>query len=248
MCWCSRGIWAQLQHSVTSALTHGQVLVVGDLNARTGHLADFPANDDADTHLQSGCLPTRIVRNNQDAAVNVYGRKLLKLCHDTGVRIVNGRVPGDPAGSFTYVQLQHSVTSALTHGQVLVVGDLNARTGHLADFPANDDADTHLQSGCLPTRIVRNNQMRERCYIIWSRSLLTSSDTPKDRSTSQSGSVLGRPQTPLESHLGRRTPASHTRSGRGGGPWLDTGLRFCVVRCARQISDRLQICDSSNQL
>ena len=99
----TRSIWAQLQQAVTSATVNGQVLLVGDLNARTGHLADFPAEEEADDHLQDNYLPTRTVRNNQDAVVNVHGRKLLKLCHDTGVRIVNGRVPGDSAGSFTYV-------------------------------------------------------------------------------------------------------------------------------------------------
>jgi len=99
----TRGIWAQLQQSVTSAIVDGQVLHVGDLNARTGLLPDFPADGGDDVHLHLGCLPVRSVRNNQDAAVNVYGRRLLELCHQTGVRIVNGRVPGDPAGSVTYV-------------------------------------------------------------------------------------------------------------------------------------------------
>ena len=99
----TRTVWQQLQHSVSDALTHGQVVLVGDLNARTGHLADFPASTGVDVHLQPGLSPTCTVRNNQDAFVNVYGRRLLSLCHDTGLRIVNGRVPGDSAGSFTYV-------------------------------------------------------------------------------------------------------------------------------------------------
>ena len=99
----TRTIWAQLLHSVNAALTHGQVLVVGDLNARTGHLADFPFSDPADVHVNPGLSPTRTARNSQDAGVNRHGHKLLKLCHETGLRIVNGRVPGDAAGSFTYV-------------------------------------------------------------------------------------------------------------------------------------------------
>ena len=39
-----------------------------------------------------------------------------------------------------------------------------------------------------------------------------------------------------------------THEIEGGGPSLDTSLRFCVVRCARQISNHLRICDSSNRL
>lgn len=99
----TRAIWAHLLHSVDAALTHGQVMIVGDLNARTGQLADFPESVPADVHLQPGFTPVRGGRNNQDAVVNRHGRSLLKLCHETGLRIVNGRVPGDPAGSFTYV-------------------------------------------------------------------------------------------------------------------------------------------------
>ena len=36
----TRGIWAELRDSVGAALSKGQVLIVGDLNARTGHRAD----------------------------------------------------------------------------------------------------------------------------------------------------------------------------------------------------------------
>ena len=86
----TREIWEPLQHNVVAALTEGQVLIVGDLNARTGHLADFPASDTSDVHLQLGPSPTHAARRNQDAVVNVSGRRLLDLCCETGLRIVNG--------------------------------------------------------------------------------------------------------------------------------------------------------------
>jgi hypothetical protein len=99
----TRAVWAQLLDSVTAALAQGQVMIVGDLNARTGHLADFPATNPTDPHLQSGFSPTRAVRRSKDAGVNHHGHRLLEICHQTGLRIVNGRVPGDLDGSFTYV-------------------------------------------------------------------------------------------------------------------------------------------------
>lgn len=99
----TRGIWTDLQDSVIAAMSQGQVMVVGDLNARTGHTADFPADERVDVQVQLGPPPVCTVRNNQDAVVNRHGRSLLALCHDTGLRIVNGRVPGDMAGSYTYV-------------------------------------------------------------------------------------------------------------------------------------------------
>ncbi len=99
----SRGIWAQLEDSISAALTNGQVLVVGDLNARTGGIADYTLESMVDDQHQSGPAPTCITRNSQDPQVNSQGRELLRLCQHTGLRIVNGRVSGDEAGAFTFV-------------------------------------------------------------------------------------------------------------------------------------------------
>ena len=99
----SRDIWEQLEESVSAMLSKGQVLVVGDLNARTGCSADFTVGNLVDDHLPMGPAPTCMVRNNQDSQVNRHGRELLRLCQRTGLRIMNGRVSGDEAGAFTFV-------------------------------------------------------------------------------------------------------------------------------------------------
>ncbi len=98
----TRDIWAQLEVSVGTALSKGQVLVVGDLNARTGCGADYTVDSLVDD-CQLGPVPTCTVRNNQDTHVNSHGRELLRLCQRSGLRIVNGRVSGDETGAFTFV-------------------------------------------------------------------------------------------------------------------------------------------------
>ena len=99
----SRSIWAQLEDSISTALSKGQVLVVGDLNARTGCNADYTLDSIVDDHVQMGPAPTCMDRSSQDGYVNSHGRELLGICQRTGLRIVNGRVSGDEAGAFTFV-------------------------------------------------------------------------------------------------------------------------------------------------
>ena len=99
----SRSIWAQLEDSVSAALSKGQVLVVGDLNARTGTNADYTLYNIVDEHVPIGASPTSMQRSSQDGIVNSHGRELLGLCRRTGLRIVNGRVSGDETGAFTFV-------------------------------------------------------------------------------------------------------------------------------------------------
>ena len=41
-------------------------------------------------------------RKNQDKHINNYGRKLSELCKSSGLRIVNGRHPGDVPGDYTF--------------------------------------------------------------------------------------------------------------------------------------------------
>ena len=100
-----RDIWTQLEESVGTVLSKGQMLIVGDLNARTGYGADHTLDSLVDDHCQLGPDPTCTDRNNQNAHVNSHGRELLRLCQRTGLRIVNGRVSGDETGAFTFVSL-----------------------------------------------------------------------------------------------------------------------------------------------
>ena len=67
-------------------------LLMGDFNSRTGNLSDCDDLSD----------PIACKRRNCDKKVDVYGRKLIKMCKDIDLRIVNGCFGSDSqVGAFT---------------------------------------------------------------------------------------------------------------------------------------------------
>ena len=83
----------------------GNVMVCGDLNARTGIENDSidPKGikhvfGQAPLHLS----PTQMWRNNPDKLINKNGRELVHLWRALGLYILNGRIVGDSLGRFTY--------------------------------------------------------------------------------------------------------------------------------------------------
>jgi len=78
--------------------------LVGDFNARLARGADHITNDtdlfipDPIPYIMDDDLPPR---NNQDSITNERGQIILDLCISSGLRILNGRKPGDSLGYFT---------------------------------------------------------------------------------------------------------------------------------------------------
>ena len=99
-----KDVFQDLSECVARYKDFGTVIVVGDLNSRTGQSEDFIKNDllgkipacnllnmfeyIPDTTLQARC--------SEDTVVNHFGRKLLDLCKASGLRILNKRHPDDP--------------------------------------------------------------------------------------------------------------------------------------------------------
>ena len=82
----------------------GNILLVGDLNARTSDAPDYIANDSDnfipiydDYTLEE--LPK--TRNSQDSQLDTRGKHLLEICIQSKLRILNGRCLGDTLGTFT---------------------------------------------------------------------------------------------------------------------------------------------------
>lgn len=114
-------MWEGLRDEVGATLRLGHVLLVGDLNARTGTSPDFPGSvshpvDDEPFH-PAGAPPVVSERHSRDhlARPNAWGRELLDLCCVTGMRIVNGRVQGDEEGQVTFVSLGQEGSSLIDY-------------------------------------------------------------------------------------------------------------------------------------
>ena len=96
-----------IQSEVSEFVGQGSLCILGDLNARTGSKPDYiPSEDNLGiTAAQSSLYDTDSVgtftKNNLDKVENSYGKKLLKLCSDTPMRILNGRKLGDLLGYYT---------------------------------------------------------------------------------------------------------------------------------------------------
>ena len=95
-------IFDDLSSKLAKYSDRGDLILLDDLNARTQNLQDFISDSDADESGISNSL-----RNSVDQALpNSYGRKLIDICHETPLRILNGRFLGDFMGNFTCVRPQ----------------------------------------------------------------------------------------------------------------------------------------------
>ena len=97
--------FGKLEKSILEYKGKGNILIMGDLNARTGNKGN--AKFAYDKHL-SNLLPdvskdwnTIEVRSSCDDKVNTSGRTLLNICNNHNLRIANGQTPGDRVGNYT---------------------------------------------------------------------------------------------------------------------------------------------------
>jgi hypothetical protein len=100
--------WEILQNKVAKYYDKGDILILGDLNARTGNEQDFVSNDRddrLDVHEDSYVHDVvTCKRTSLDLKCNKYGRELTQLCKSCKLRILNGRSLGDIPGQYTYMK------------------------------------------------------------------------------------------------------------------------------------------------
>ena len=101
-------LWNLLEEEIAYYQDKGHILLLGDFNARTASNFDYIELDSnnyvplPDNYILDNLLP----RVFQDTILNNYGKILLQLCIDCGLRIVNSRSwPDSLNGSFTYLVL-----------------------------------------------------------------------------------------------------------------------------------------------
>ena len=72
---------------------HGNIMILGDLNARTGFESDFVTKD-GKKFITNDCSELSFdvdQRNNFDDNVNSHGKRLLDLCRSFDLNKLNGR-------------------------------------------------------------------------------------------------------------------------------------------------------------
>lgn len=105
--------FAVLQSDAAAFGASGDVMLVGDFNARTGARTEVDGVWDGlqgagvvlpPAHgMRMGVLPDRASMDSSNP-VTAQGKLLLDLCRTGGLAILNGRTPGDAAGAFTFVK------------------------------------------------------------------------------------------------------------------------------------------------
>ena len=82
----------------------GNVILLGDFNARTGKDKGVVSKD-GNTFIQNDCSELSLdpsSRNAFDYKLNAHGKKLLDICKLFDLKILNGRTSGDSLGKVTY--------------------------------------------------------------------------------------------------------------------------------------------------
>ena len=92
---------AKLTEDIIYFQNKGDVMVVGDFNAKTGNLDDTISPDKTDELFDLVLDEPPPKRNSEDDAVNPRGNDLLDMCRSLDLNIINGRKTGDLFGKYT---------------------------------------------------------------------------------------------------------------------------------------------------
>ena len=95
-------VWEDLESDIISFSSENTpLLIIGDMNGRTGERTDFVCRTD---HFIDD-IPSLLIKNPRkscDKIMNKVGEQLLTLCKSYDLQIANGRSQGDFLGNFTH--------------------------------------------------------------------------------------------------------------------------------------------------
>ena len=97
--------FGNLENSILKYREKGDILIMGDLNSRTGregnmyhennkYITEIAPENNNKTSLKGD-------RSSCDDKTNTSSWKLLNICHNHNINIANGQIPGDRLGNFT---------------------------------------------------------------------------------------------------------------------------------------------------
>ncbi len=182
-----QNIWEKFDKEMSNFRSKGEVIIMGDFNARTSNLNDFIV-DDSDKYgigeLESGyqyISDENNARASRDKISNKDGQRLIDSCLANDCHILNGRIVGDLMGSFTSFQPKgNSIVDYMIASKNIFynveyfnVGDVNEYSDHVI---LTSKISCHLGSGISRPNIsnIRRNRSKSfsnRSYkFIWSDS------------------------------------------------------------------------------
>ena len=113
----------QLNSDIRKYSEKGKVYIAGDFNSRTGEQLDFVPEMHLERYLDVPTNNSSAIslpqRKNNDKVVNEYGRKLLALCKETDISIVNGRLE---EGNCTFYSVNRDRISSSTIDYLITNG------------------------------------------------------------------------------------------------------------------------------
>jgi hypothetical protein len=132
-------LFDQLEEETIIFSGKGDVILIGDFNARTSKLDDFVSTD-GNKHIQNLTQDNsnETKRENFDNIINDHGKNLIEICKNCNMRILNGRTKGDSLGKPTFHSKNGISTidyvicniSLLEHIKFLVVKPTNYFSDH----------------------------------------------------------------------------------------------------------------------
>ena len=110
--YCNKDIYDDISLDLLQKSTSNHpIIIMGDLNSRTGTLEDHESTADKHTEYTIGRTTFPTPRQNQDKTDNNMGRKLIELCKSYDLQILNGRSTGDSNGAFTFYDTSHGASA-----------------------------------------------------------------------------------------------------------------------------------------
>ena len=168
-------IFEELENDITHFSSKGNLIILGDLNARTAKLADYVSNE-GNKHIndisEHSLCPQQ--RQNFDSSINNHGKKLIEICKSCDLRILNGRALGDSLGRPTF----HGPKGTSAVDYIICSQNLLQDTKHLVVKPPTYLSDHSQIIAWLDIQIEKNepnhqnntktNLIRLPLQYIWS--------------------------------------------------------------------------------
>ncbi len=157
--------YEDLEKDIGDLSETGSTILMGDYNARTGNLADYLLDYSGDKKIDVDFVVNSYEpknRINSDFCTNSYGRKLIDVCKNTNISMLNGRMNGDVPGKFTF----HSSIGSSVIDYALVSSELMDQIVYFNVGNANPWSDHNCISTCMKLPLKKNSQSSRKYNLI----------------------------------------------------------------------------------